>query len=489
MKGKILVVDDEIALQKALTRYLKKLGYDTEGVNSAPEAIERCKSRVFDLVISDLKMPTMSGVDLMRQIKKLNQDVSFVIMTGFGTIESAIEAIKEGAFHYITKPFDINDMGLLVEKAVRYRNMSRHNEILQKQVKGMADFKNIIGCSDGLRDVLKLVEKVLDTDSNVLILGESGTGKELVAKAVHYNGKRSAQPLITVNCGAIPENLLESELFGHVRGAFTGAVSSKIGKFELAHGGTIFLDEIGDMSLKLQVKLLRVLQERRFEPVGSTESVSVDVRVIAATNQNLEEMVAKGRFREDLYYRLNVIPIRIPSLRDRACDIPLLIGFFLNKYCQRNQLPRPVLPDGVMEVLASYKWPGNVRELENTIERLVILRPGQTVLREDLPEKFTELSTSYFSKNGLNIPDSGISLKNLVDEFENSLIIKALKKTNWNKNRAASLLHLNRTTLVEKLKKRNISRQNTADGMGFPVWGMTDDKDNVVGQPDHDEAE
>lgn len=483
MRGKILVVDDEVALQKALTRYLKKLGYDAEGVNSAPEAIERCKSRLFDLVISDLKMPTMTGVELMRHIKKLNQDVAFVIMTGFGTIESAIEAIKEGAFHYITKPFDINDMGLLVEKALRFRNLTRQNEILQKQVQGMADFKNIIGCSDGLRDVLTLVEKVLDTDSNVLILGESGTGKEVIAKAIHYNSKRASHPLVPVNCGAIPENLLESELFGYVRGAFTGAVGAKVGKFEVAHGGTLFLDEIGDMSLKLQVKLLRVLQERKFEPVGSTESVAVDVRVIAATNQNLEDLVAKGRFREDLYYRLNVIPIRIPPLRERICDIPLLINHFLDKFCLRNQLVKPLLPDDVMEVLLAYKWPGNVRELENTIERLVILRPGQKVLKEDLPEKFTEINTAFFNRNVLNIPDSGISLKNLVDEFENSLIIKALKKTNWNKNRAATLLRLNRTTLVEKLKKRNITRQG-----GLLAWNP-EAFDVDSGHEDHDAAE
>lgn len=467
MKGKILVIDDEVALQKALTRYLKKLGYDADGVNTAPEAIERCKSRVFDLVISDLKMPAMSGIELMREIKKLNPDVAFVIMTGFGTIESAIEAIKEGAFHYITKPFDINDMGLLVDKAVRYHNLSRQNEILQKQVKGLADFKNIIGCSDGLKDVLQMLEKVLDTDSNVLILGESGTGKELVAKAIHYNGKRSAQMLITVNCGAIPENLLETELFGHVRGAFTGAISSNVGKFELAHGGTIFLDEIGDMSLKLQVKLLRVLQERKFEAVGSTESISVDVRVIAATNQNLEDLVARGLFREDLYYRLNVIPISVPPLRERVCDIPLLVNHFLERFCQRNNIARPAFSNEVMEILNSYKWPGNVRELENTIERLVILRPGQKVLKEDLPEKFTELNNAYFSKSIFNIPDNGISLKNLVDEFENSLIIRALNKTNWNKNRAATLLRLNRTTLVEKLKKRNLTKEGPTDGLGF----------------------
>ena len=461
MKGRILVVDDEVALQKAITRYLKKLDYDAEGVENAALAIEKCKAKVYDLVISDLKMPNMTGLELMKEVKKLNPDVTFLIMTGFGTIESAIEAIKEGAFHYITKPFDINDMGLLADKAIKYKKLSQDNEILKRQVKGMSDFRNIIGCSDQIKDVFRMVEKILDTDSNVLILGESGTGKELIAKAIHYNSKRSAKPLVPVNCGAIPENLLETELFGHMRGAFTGAVSTKIGKFEMANGGTIFLDEIGDMSLKLQVKLLRVLQERRFEPVGSTESVDVDVRVIAATHRNLEELVAKGEFREDLYYRLNVIPIRIPPLRERISDIPLLIGYFMDKFSKANNVTKPIFRDDVMTVLTNYKWPGNIRELENTIERLVILKPGQEVIKNDLPEKFSQDGQSYFSQSVMTIPEDGVSLKNLVDEFENTLILKALDKTNWNKNRAATLLKLNRTTLVEKIKKRKI-RKDTA---------------------------
>lgn len=459
MKGRILVVDDEVALQKALTRYLKKLDYDAEGAESGPEAIEMCKVKIYDLVISDLKMPNMDGLELIRALKKLNKDLSFLIMTGFGTIESAIEAIKEGAFHYITKPFDINDVGLLVEKAIKYKNLTQNNEILQKQVKGISQFSNIIGCSDKLKKVFKIIERVADTDSNILILGESGTGKELFARAIHYNSKRANKPMIPVNCGAIPENLLESELFGHMRGAFTGAVSAKAGKFEAAQGGTIFLDEIGDMSLKLQVKLLRVLQEKKFEPVGSTESIETDARVIAATHQNLEELVANGSFREDLYYRLNVIPIRIPALRERASDISLLLNHFTEKFCTQNSLQKPIYTGEVSEVFMNYKWPGNIRELENTIERLVILRPGQEVLKSDLSDKFTQINDSFFNKNVFSIPDTGISLKNLVDEFENTLIIKALDKTNWNKNRAASLLRLNRTTLVEKIKKRNITKQ------------------------------
>lgn len=465
MKGKILVVDDEAAIQKALVRFLKKLDYDADGASDGTEAVEMAKHKVYDLVISDLTMPNMTGIELMRELKKLHADTTFLIMTGYGTIESAIEAIKEGAFHYITKPFELNDMGLLVDKAVRFKRLSHDNEVLQRQVKGLYGFQNIIGCSEQIKEMFRLIERVADSDSNILVLGESGTGKELVARAIHYNSPRANRPLIPVNCGAIPENLLESELFGHMKGSFTGAVNSKVGKFEQAEGGTIFLDEIGDMSLKLQVKLLRVLQERKLEPVGSTHTLDIDVRVIAATNHNLEELVAQRKFREDLYYRLNVIPLTIPPLRERACDIPLLINHFVDSFAKTNQLVKPIISEEIMNVFLNYKWPGNVRELENTMERLVVLRHSQKVSREDLPEKFTQLAPSYFTKNLLSIPDNGISLKNVVDDFENSLIVKALDKTNWNKNRAAGLLHLNRTTLVEKIKKRNISKRKVV-GVG-----------------------
>lgn len=465
MKAKILVVDDEVSLQKATVRFLKKLGYDADGASDGSEAIEKGKYKVYDLVISDLTMPNMTGIELLKEYKKLHPHTAFLIMTGYGTIESAIEAIKEGAFHYITKPFELNDLGLLVDKAIRFSKLSQDNEVLKRQVKSMYNFNNMIGCSEQIKNVFKMVEKVADTDSNILVLGESGTGKELVARAIHYNSSRAGRPLIPVNCGAIPENLLESELFGHMKGAFTGAVNSKIGKFEMAQGGTIFLDEIGDMSLKLQVKLLRVLQERKLEPIGSTQSIDIDVRVIAATNQNLEELVAKGKFREDLYYRLNVIPVYIPPLRERTCDIPLLVNHFVEIFSKQNNLPKPVITDEVMNVFMNYKWAGNVRELENTVERLVVLKPGQNVLKDDLPEKFTQMNRSFFSKHVLSIPDAGISLKNVVDDFENSLILKALDKTNWNKNRAANLLRLNRTTLVEKLKKRNLSRKTISSGL------------------------
>lgn len=463
-KEKILVVDDEEPLRKALVRFLQSKGYEVDGAADGAEAIEKSKDTHFNLVVTDLMMPNMSGIELIKNLKTLSSDTSYLVMTGFGTIETAVEAIKEGAFHYMTKPFELEDIALLVNKALKYRALEQENQILRKEVKSQYQFENFIGCSEEMKQVFDLINKVADTESNILILGESGTGKELVAKSVHYNSKRSNKALIAVNCAAIPENLLESELFGHVKGSFTGAVQSKQGKFEVAHGGSLFLDEIGDMSMKLQVKLLRVLQEKKFEPIGSTKSVEVDVRIIAATNANLEKAVREGRFREDLYYRLNVIPVQIPPLRDRVCDIPLLVEHFTQKYAESNHMQAPNFSDEVMKIFMNYRWPGNVRELENTIERLVVLKPGQDVYKQDLPEKFSEMTQNYFSKSAFSIPDTGISLKNVVDDFENALIVKALNKTNWNKNRAANLLKLNRTTLVEKIKKRNISRENLSSG-------------------------
>jgi len=380
------------------------------------------------------------------------------VMTGFASIQSAVEATKAGAFHYVTKPFELDDIGLLIKKALEHTQLKGENQILQKQIKTRYGFENIIGTSDELNGVLKLVQKVADTDSTVLILGESGTGKELIARAIHYNSNRADKPLVPVNCGAIPENLLESELFGHVKGSFTGAINSKMGRFEMANGGTIFLDEIGDMSLRLQVKILRVLQERKFEPVGSTKTVEVDVRIITATHRNLEDLVAKGEFREDLYYRLNVIPLNIPPLRERVSDIPILVDYFLKSYSTANRVKEPIVTQDIMSLLMNYKWPGNIRELENTIERLVVLRPAQVIGLNDLPDKFLKATDTIFKNSALHIPDAGISLKNAVNDFENTLILKALEKTGWNKNKAASLLRLNRTTLVEKIKKKQLEK-------------------------------
>ncbi|MBF0105630.1 MAG: sigma-54-dependent Fis family transcriptional regulator [Deltaproteobacteria bacterium] len=461
MKARILIVDDEKVICKALVKFLVTQDYEAEGASDGAEAIEKAKNQMFDLVISDLKMPSMSGIELIKKLKQIHPAIISIIMTGYGTIDNAVEAVKAGAFHYITKPFELDDVAMLVKKALKFQELEDDNTKLKKQLKQKHTFNNIIGCAENLKDIFRIVEKVANTDSTVLVLGESGTGKELIAQAIHYNSDRSELPLIPVNCSAIPEGLLETELFGYVKGAFTGAINSRPGKFEAARDGTIFLDEIGDMSHKLQVKLLRVLQEKRYEPIGSTQTMLTNARVIAATHQDLETLVEQGRFREDLFYRLNVIPVRVPSLRERICDIPLLVAHFLELYATQNKLEKPVFNDEIMNIFVNYKWPGNIRELENTIERLIVLKPGAEITPKDLPDKFTQVTNSYFFKSGFAIPDTGISLKNIVEDFENTLIRKALDKTGWNKNRAAHLLKLNRTTLVEKIKKKNITRNKT----------------------------
>ncbi|MCC7345519.1 MAG: sigma-54-dependent Fis family transcriptional regulator [Deltaproteobacteria bacterium] len=456
MRSQILVVDDEIAVLRALERFLAEKGYEVTLADTFDKAAKILESGRIDLALIDLKLGDRDGIELVQYQQKVSPQTACMILTGFGSIDTAIQAIKSGAFHYVTKPFQFDDILNLVQKALEHQRTREENRLLKKQLNLKYGLENIVGVSDGMKSIFELVAKVADTDSTVLLLGESGTGKELVAKAIHYNSRRSQRPLVPVNCAAIPEDLLESELFGHVKGAFTGAVVSRTGRFEMADGGTLFLDEIGDMSPKLQVKLLRVLQERRFEPVGSGRSVEVDVRIVAATNKNLERAVKERTFREDLFYRLNVIPIRIPPLRERKGDIPMLIEHFLQRFAKENGKKAPQVTPECMQMLSNYAWPGNVRELENAIERLVILKPEQVISIKDLPEKFLQSGGKIFTS--VNIPDNGISFKNVVNDFENELILKALEKTAWNKNKAATLLKLNRTTLVEKIKRRQLEK-------------------------------
>lgn len=456
MSKQILIVDDEVSILRALDRFLTDQGYRVTLCDNYQSGIQVLSEGYVDLALVDLKLGQDSGIDLIAQIEKISPQTSSIIMTGFGSIESAVDAVKAGAFHYVTKPFEFADLLNLVKKALEHKQVNQENRILKKQLHDKYGFENIVGVSGGLKEIFDLVERVAETDSTVLILGESGTGKELVARAIHYNSNRAQRPIVPVNCAAIPENLLESELFGHVKGAFTGAVTTRMGRFEMADGGTLFLDEIGDMSPKLQVKLLRVLQERRFEAVGSNRSVEVDVRIITATNKNLELGVREGWFREDLFYRLNVIPIQLPPLRERKNDIPLLIKFFAKKYSEEHQSEIPQLTQECQDFLINYSWPGNVRELENLIERLVILFGGQKVDISSLPIR-GEMSGGKISTT-VQIPEEGISFKTVVSDFENELILKALEKTDWNKNKAASLLKLNRTTLVEKIKKRQLEK-------------------------------
>ncbi len=456
MKQKILVVDDEMSILRAIERVLGAQGYEVRTCEHPEMALRILNEGFVNLALVDLKLGSSDGIQLIEQIRKISPQTVSVIMTGFGSIETAIQAVKAGAFHYITKPFEFADLINLIQKALEHAQAHQENKILKKQLQAKYGMENMVGTSESIRHIFDLVRKVAETDSTVLILGESGTGKELVARAVHYNSSRSHRPIVPVNCAAIPSELLESELFGHVKGAFTGAVSTRMGRFEMADGGTLFLDEIGDMKPLLQVKLLRVLQERKFEPVGSNRSVEVDVRIIAATNKNLERGVQEGWFREDLYYRLNVIPIHLPPLRERLGDIPILAKHFIERFSAEHHAPAPTLTPMALEALGHYPWPGNVRELENLMERTVILHPGQEIAEEALPKKMVENADKVL--NRVRIPEEGVCFKNLVSDFENELILRALEKTSWNKNKAASLLKLNRTTLVEKIKKRHLEK-------------------------------
>jgi DNA-binding NtrC family response regulator len=457
----ILVVDDESAIRTALKKFLKDQNFDVSLASNGEEALKVLETGLVDVALVDLVMPKMDGIELIQKMKRVQPQIAPIVITGFGTITSAVQAMKAGAFHYITKPFELDDVISIITAALESSRLRRENIALRSQLSQDYKFQNIIGKSDEMQAVFDLVEKVAETDSTVLLLGESGTGKELVARAIHFNSRRKDNPLVTVNCAAIPEELLESELFGHVKGAYTGAVSTMPGRFNAADHGTIFLDEIGDMSFKLQVKVLRVLQEQSFEPVGSTKTNYVDVRIIAATNQDLERAVKERRFREDLFYRLNVIPIRIPPLRERTSDIPLLTRYFIEKYNKANGCNITGVDSSCMKIMMNYLWPGNVRELENMVERVVVLKRQGVVSVSDLPEKFLGLKETAEAPDKLLRKDtleSTISLRKAVTEYERNLIKEALEKTGGNKNKAAHLLKLNRTTLVEKIKKLNLEK-------------------------------
>lgn len=408
-----------------------------------------------DLAIVDLRLPDGDGIELMSKLRLIHPNIQVIILTGHASIENAVEATRNGAFHFVTKPCNLDEILSLIERALTQTQLTRENQHLRNALNMKYRFENIVGQSDAITSVLGIVERVAQSDSTVLIMGESGTGKELIAKALHYNSNRSQEPFIPVNCGAIPGELLESELFGHVKGAFTGAIANRTGRFELAQDGTLFLDEIGELSPNLQVKLLRVLQEKSFEPVGGTKTIPANVRVIAATNVDLEEAVEQGLFREDLFYRLNVIPIRVPSLRERKSDIPLLLHHFIDTFNRtRGRQLKGVAPEA-MEMLVNYSWPGNIRELENLVERLSILKGAGIVEVSDLPEKYRK-GAMEADPSKLDIPDSGVDFNTAVDNYENALIMRALEKTGWNRNQAALLLKLNRTTLVEKIKKKGL---------------------------------
>jgi two-component system, NtrC family, response regulator PilR len=451
----ILVVDDDLSLLQSLKEILENEGYDVTTAADGEQGLLRIKEQAFDLVLSDLSLPGLNGMELLKYVKREHPACPCIIITGFGSITNAVTAMRQGAYDYFTKPVDAAELRLVVARALEHRRLKWENLHLKKQLHRRFGFANMVGNSDPMARVFDLIRKVADSDSNVLILGESGTGKELIAHAIHYNSPRAEGPLIPVNCAAIPEELLESELFGHERGAFTHAVRTRIGRFEQANGGTIFLDEISEMSPSLQVKILRVLQNYSFERIGGIKTIRVDIRVIAATNRNLEELVSQNKFREDLFYRLNVIPLRVPPLRERVSDIPLLLQHFLNLFSRTKKKPLRRLSPSVQDLLQRYAWPGNVRELENLVERLVILTEGEVIEVTDLPEKFQRLVLPLPATPG-DFPERGIHFNDAVQSFERNLIIKALRQSNWVKSQAAQLLHLNRTTLLEKMKKQNI---------------------------------
>ena len=454
---KILVIDDSPEILTLFSEYLRAEGYEVDTSADGASGIEMVENKSYDLIISDLKMPGMDGMKVLEFAMEHSPDSICIILTGYGTVKNAVEAIKMGAFDYLTKPVKMDEILVTLRRALEYRSLKLENINLKNQLKKKYKFENIIGDHEKMQKVFEIIEKVADTDSTILILGESGTGKELIAKAIHYNSYRRERPFVPVNCAAIPSELLESELFGHEKGAFTNAIRTRIGRFELANGGTVFLDEIGDMNPLLQSKLLRVLQEKQFERVGGIKTIKTDIRIIAATHQDLKQAVQQKKFREDLYYRLNVIPIRVPPLRERKSDIPLLAHYFLDHFNRSKKKKIRAIEDGAMEGLIGYEWPGNVRELENTIERVIILMDHDVITPPDLPEKFHSVPQPE-PPQILEIPEEGISLDTAVNEFERNLILQALMKTGWVKNKAARLLNLNRTTLIEKIKRQNLQR-------------------------------
>ncbi len=454
-KEKILVVDDEPGAIDVLVNVLRKENYQVTTAGDGDEALKILRESSYHLVLTDLNMPKVDGLEVLRGVKRINGGTVCIVLTGCGTIDNAVAAMKSGAYDYIMKPFKIDELTLSVKRALEYQGLKNENRNLKRLISSEYRSENFIGDSEPMSRVFNLIEKVSDTDTTVLIQGESGTGKELVARAVHLHSHRSEGPFVPINCAAIPRDLLESELFGHVKGAFTGATLSRPGRFEMADDGTLFLDEIAEMPPELQVKLLRVLQDQKFERLGGTKTIQVNVRILAATNKNLEKETEAGRFREDLFYRLNVIPIHLPSLRERISDIPLLIRHFQRRFSREKKRAVKHFSKEALQCLASYPWVGNVRELENLVERMTILVDGDVVGPTDLPEKF-HAPLKPAAMQALELPAQGIRLNDAVEDFENTLIIKAMKRAGGVKSKAARLLDLNRTTLVEKIKKKNL---------------------------------
>lgn len=453
-RTRILVVDDELVIRESLSDWLQESGYYVRTVEDGTKALMQVKQREWDIILVDLKMRGMDGIEVMREIKKIHKDLPIIIITGYPTVDTAVEAMKEGAYDYIVKPFNPEEIDLIIRNIIAHQKLARENIFLRKELKKQYQYKDIIGKSPKMQELLALVRTVAESNTTVLIQGESGTGKEIIARVIHSSSPRADGPFVAVNCAALPETLLESELFGHEKGAFTGAVARRKGKFELANGGTLFLDEIGDMSPKTQAQLLRIIEEQEFQRIGGSKPIKVDVRIISATNKKLEEMIQQGTFREDLFYRINVVTINVPPLRERKEDIPLLVEYFLKKYSIENKKEIQFVDEDALRLLMKHNWPGNVRELENVIERAVVITKNDFISPDELPSSITG---SDAVSTALHEYDALLS----IDELEKRHIIRVLKSCNWNIKKSAEVLKINRTTLYNKMKKYGISHKNS----------------------------
>ncbi|MGD8519874.1 MAG: sigma-54 dependent transcriptional regulator [Desulfobacterales bacterium] len=451
MKSTILVVDDESSHRQMIEAVLSTEGYEVQQADDGQSAIAAIEEKFYDLIIMDIRMKQVGGIEALKEIKKISPGIPIIIMTAYASVGTAVDALKSGAYDYLTKPLDIEELKILVAKALRHQELEKENLFLKERLNDRFDFSNIIGRSPAMSKLFETMGMVAPSEATVLIVGESGTGKELIVNAIHQNSPRGEKPLIKVNCAALPETLLESELFGHEKGAFTGAIARKQGRFQLAHNSSIFLDEIAEMAPATQAKILRVLQEREFELLGSTQTIKVDTRVIAATNRNLEEEIQAGRFREDLYYRLNVVTVEVPPIRRRREDIPLLADFFLKQYAEKNRRLIKGFTPRATDLLMRYDWPGNVRELENIIERAVIMARGEVITPLEFPNELQKLDEEL--KTAQVDLSPGRSLK----EVEKDMILRTLEETGGNRTHAAKILGISRRTLQLKLKEYGIN--------------------------------
>ncbi|MBL4760268.1 MAG: sigma-54-dependent Fis family transcriptional regulator [Mariprofundaceae bacterium] len=453
----MLLVDDEEDLRMTLQETLEDANYHVTTAANAMRAREAMSLGKYDVAVLDIRLPDGSGIDLLQEFQAADPDMGIILMTGYSEVNTAVEAVRLGADDFLKKPFDLGELLLRIEELMKKRQLKQEHQTLKKKVAADNSSELLMGQCASICKIRETAKLLGDSDSTVLITGESGTGKEVLANLLHASGNRAGKPFVSINCGAIPEELLESELFGHVKGAFTGAVRARPGRFEVANGGTIFLDEIGDMSAKLQVKLLRVLQERCFEPVGSHQSIHIDVRVVAATHRDLEQEIEAGRFREDLFYRLNVIPLQLPALRERGEDSLLLAEHFMALFNTKKKASIQGFDEIAKQAFLHYKWPGNVRELQNLIERIATLKRDGKVTLDDLPSRMLNEGQRAVQSFRIDIEEhDNLDFKGIVDEFESHLILSALKRCDWNKNQAAKFLSMNRTTLVEKIKKKGL---------------------------------